>query len=191
MTQSHEAATWRPMPAARPPVRLPPRSQVPSSDDASHIVRQVRRIVRAINVHSQNLSREAGLTVPQLLLLRQIQEAPPGRATAGALCALMDINPPTMSGLVDRLGRLGLIQRQRSPEDRRVVELALTPLGLQTLDQAPPLLQDRVLARLNGLSADQRTRVLDALDLIVALMDAEDLDASAILAPGPSILVKD
>lgn len=179
------------MPIARHPGSPTPRSDLPSSDDASLIIRQVRRIVRAINVHSQNLSREAGLTVPQLLLLRQIQEAPPGRATAGALCATMDINPPTMSGLLERLGRLGLVQRARSPNDRRVVELTLTPAGRETLSQAPPLLQDRVLARLKGLSADQRSKVLEALSLIVALMDAEELDASAILAPGPSILVKD
>ncbi len=159
----------------------------PPLDDAFHIVTQMRRIVRAINLQSQELSRQVGLTVPQLVLLRAIGDQPPGTATATTLRETMEVNAATMSGLVDRLARRGLLSRQRSQSDRRVVYLGLTDAGRQALSQAPSPLQEQVLDRLADLPADERGTIISSLERLVELMDAEALDASPLLTPSARI----
>ena len=42
---------------------------------------------------------------------------------------------PGITGLIDRLEAMGLVARDRSTEDRRVVYVAITPKGLDLLDQ--------------------------------------------------------
>lgn len=156
-------------------------------DDAFRIVIQIRRIVRAIHLHSQQLSRSIGLTVPQLVLLQAIEDSAPDQATASRLRKGMGVNAATMSGLVDRLVRRGFLERQRIEADRRVVQLRLTEAGRQALERAPSPLQAQVLASLSALPADERSQVLSNLQYIVRLMEAEELDASPLLTPEASL----
>lgn len=156
-------------------------------EDAFRVVTQIRRIVRAINLHSQELSRSIGLTVPQLVLLQAIADSEDERSNATSLRQAMGVNPATMSGLVDRLVRRGYLERHRSERDRRVVELTLTPAGQGALQQAPSPLQDQVLQRLAALPSGERAAILDSLQRIVGLMEAEDIDASPILTPGEAV----
>ena len=44
-------------------------------------------------------------------------------------------DPPTMTGIVDRLVKMGLVRRARSETDRRVVLVETTPVGLDLLKQ--------------------------------------------------------
>lgn len=152
-------------------------------DDAFLIVTQIRRIVRAIHLHSQRLSRSIGLTVPQLVLLQAIEDSPPQEATASRLREGIGVNAATMSGLVDRLVRRGFLERQRSESDRRVVLLRLTETGRSALERTPSPLQAQVLASLSALPDEERTAILSSLQYIVHLMEAESLDASPILTP--------
>ena len=152
-------------------------------DDAFRIVIQIRRIVRAIHLHSQQLSRSIGLTVPQLMLLQAIEDCPPEAATATRLRQSMGVNAATMSGLVHRLVRRDFLERERTEADRRVVLLRLTATGARALERAPSPLQAQVVASLSALPAEERAQVLGSLEYIVRLMEAEDLDVSPILTP--------
>ena len=162
-------------------------SSHPNQDDAFRIVVQIRRIVRTLHLHSQQLSRTVGLTVPQLVLLQTIQESEGGWNTATRMCDAMGVNPATMSGLVDRLVKRGYLSRTRAEHDRRIVKLRLTDDGQQVLAQAPAPLQDQVLDRLRELPPEKRTEILASLDQIVALMQAEAVDASPLLTDGTHI----
>lgn len=162
-------------------------SQNRSLSDAFQIVTQIRRIVRAINLHSQHLSKSVGLTVPQLVLLQTLSVHPGERAATSLLRTQIGVSPATMSGLVDRLVKRGLLSRERLQTDRRVVELSLTPAGSRMLLQAPAPLQEQVLERLQQLPTEERHAILASLEHIVKLMGADDLDASPLLTPGSKV----
>lgn len=68
------------------------------------------------------------------------------------LAERMDIEPITLSRIVDRMEENGLVERQRDPGDRRAWRLALT-------DKAAPLLE-----RLRDLAGDMATIAFDGLD---------------------------
>jgi len=61
--------------------------------------------------------------------LHFISRTPGGGARVGDLARALRITVGGTSKLVDRIERVGLIERQPDPDDRRAARLALTPIG--------------------------------------------------------------
>ena len=70
---------------------------------------------------------EIGLTTAQLRVLFLVRESP--GVTAGELAHRLNVTPPTISGIVDRLVKLSLIRREDDESDRRLVRNFLTETG--------------------------------------------------------------
>jgi len=156
-----------------------------NSGDTDTILRAVRRIARALALASRELARRHGLTAPQLMCLRLLNER--GALSAGALAAGLSLSPQTVTGLIDRLHARELVTRVRSETDRRQVLIGLTESGGALIRAAAPGLQDRFVARLDTLEPRRREALRDALDTVVNLLEAEALDAAPLLAPGDSL----
>jgi DNA-binding MarR family transcriptional regulator len=62
---------------------------------------------------------ELGLTTAQLRVMFLMRENP--GVTAGELASRLSVTPPTISGIVDRLVKLGLVRREDDESDRRLV----------------------------------------------------------------------
>ncbi len=154
------------------------------SPDAEEILRAIRRIVQSTALHSKKLYRQSGLTVPQLLCLRAIGAASTLDITPAEIARQVQLSPATVTGILDRLERYGLITRERLAHDRRKVGLRTTESGRARLAALPSPLQERFLLRLNRLEADERTRLMHALQRVVEMMEATAIDASPILTTG-------
>src|SRR3546814_10499311 len=107
-----------------------------SEDD--RLLGSVRRIIRAVDLHSKRLERETGLTTPQVLVLRAIRDL--GEVTTARIAGQVNLSQATVTTIVDRLVSRGLIERYRNVTDRRVVHSRLTATGDAALAKAPPLL---------------------------------------------------
>ncbi len=153
------------------------------------MLRSIRQIVRRISEHSKHLSRDVGLTVPQLLCLKAIEELAKTHmdVTVASLSAQVQLSPATVSRIVERLVRAGLVTRERGTEDRRRVSLSLTEAGRARYADLPMPLQEQFVGRLRALPAERQLALLDALREIASLMDASGLDAAPILAPGEDV----
>jgi DNA-binding MarR family transcriptional regulator len=66
------------------------------------------------------------ITAAQYVILVNLAH---GVDSASGLCKGVSYDPGAMTRMIDRLERKGLVRRVRSPEDRRVVNLALTEEG--------------------------------------------------------------
>jgi DNA-binding MarR family transcriptional regulator len=152
------------------------------TDTEDRIVASIRRIVRAIDLHSRRLVEQHGLTAPQLATLDAARRL--GAPTVGSLARAVHLSQPTVSGIVDRLERQGLVRRERLAEDRRAVAVQLTAEGERALAEAPSLLQDTFRRNLSRLAEWEQSFLLAALQRIAAMMDAESLDASPYFETG-------
>jgi DNA-binding MarR family transcriptional regulator len=72
---------------------------------------------------------ERGLTMPQMRVLFMLAERP--GASAGELADELQVAPPTVTGMTDRLHKQGLIVRGVDPSDRRLVRLSLSDEGIR------------------------------------------------------------
>jgi DNA-binding MarR family transcriptional regulator len=138
------------------------------------IIRALRRITRAIDLRSRALMQQHGLTAPQLGALQAIGRLEP--VLAGEVAREIHLGQPTVTGILNRLERQGLIGRARGQRDRRNVEVRLTDEGRRVLSSAPSLLETTFQRRLSELKEWQQTQILSTLQHLADLMDAGDLE---------------
>ena len=150
-------------------------------DGSDQVIVALRRMIRAVELHSRTLVESHGLTVPQVLILKALQN---GSLSAGELANSVSLSQGTVTDILNRLEQRGLITRIRDTADRRRVHVKATDTGLALLEQSPPLLQERFAARFKGLHEWEQTQLLASMQRIAAMMDAEDIDAAPVLSSG-------
>lgn len=143
-------------------------------EDITEIMQGLRRIFRAIHEYSRDVEASYGITGPQLWALRALRAS--GRLSLGDLAARMYLHPSTVSGVVDRLERKGLVSRVRSEADRRVLQLSVTSNGERLLGRAPEAAQGQLLHGLARMSPAEVRNIRAAIDHLVRIMEVGDLN---------------
>jgi DNA-binding MarR family transcriptional regulator len=149
------------------------------------ILSAIRRIIRAVDIHSRKLHSEFAITTPQMICIYELMRN--DGITLSQLSKAVNIGNSTVNGIVDRLELKGLLTRQRSLKDRRKVLLHLTEAGRDITRQAPSLLQDKLSDALQNLPELEQVTIAMSLERVVALMEAEHLDTSPNLVPNGEI----
>ncbi|MFC4216776.1 MarR family winged helix-turn-helix transcriptional regulator [Pseudophaeobacter arcticus] len=142
----------------------------------------LRRIIRTTELFGREIRQATGVTPAQFRVLQIIAEN--GFVTAKAISLRMQVSQGTVTSLVDKLVRDGLALRQKSSEDRRQIHIMLTDAGRETLVDAPDPLQQRFVRKFNALEDWEQAMLVASLERVAAMLDAEDLDASPVLATG-------
>lgn len=94
-----------------------------------------------------------GVSFMQWIAMRKLFE---GTAlTSSDLCREMSHDNGALTRLLDQLEQQGYLERQRSEQDRRVVELKLTSSGKRKLDQLTALVVERLNLVLDGFSRSE------------------------------------
>jgi DNA-binding MarR family transcriptional regulator len=139
----------------------------------------LRKIIRAIDLHSKRLERDSGLTGPQLLLMQRIDSH--GGVTAGVIAREISLSQATVTSIIDRLERKELLKRERNLDDKRKVMVSLTGEGKKALEKAPTLMQESFIHSFDQLEGWEQTLILSSLQRVAGMMNATDLDAAPLL----------
>ncbi len=143
----------------------------------------LRRVIRATDLHSKRLSKHAGLTGPQLLIMRSIRDL--GEVTIGTIAEKVSLSQATVTTILDRLEHRKLVYRVRSTQDKRKVHAHLTEDGADILARAPQPLQEDFIKKFQSLHEWEQTMIIASLQRVANMMDADDIDASPVLDVGP------
>lgn len=92
------------------------------------------------------------------------------------LAEKLGVKRPTMTGLLDGLEQSGLVQRISVKQDRRSVQVKLTPAGQAKLDAVMPDYYSRLRLCMQGLSESQRSDLQTILGVIDHGMSAWDFN---------------
>jgi DNA-binding MarR family transcriptional regulator len=146
------------------------------------IFQALRRIIRAIELHSRKLVTDHHVTGPQLVCLLALKAEEP--LSVKELARQAVLSPSTIVGILDRLEEKELVGRCRSSNDRRSVLITLTEKGQRLLAGAPSPIQDSLARSLKKLPEEEMAFITLALEKVVDLMEACDLDTAPILETG-------
>jgi DNA-binding MarR family transcriptional regulator len=116
------------------------------------------------------------LTAQQYNALRLLRGSHPDRLRALDLTGRLVSRAPDVTRLVDRLAERGLVERQRSREDRRSVKIGITEAGRALLDQLASEVRDCHLRQLGHLAPEELEQLL--LLLRKAREPHEDADSA-------------
>lgn len=142
----------------------------------------LRRIIRAVDMHSRRLIQTTGLSGPQVVLLQVMGQS--DTVTAGELARRASLSQATVTTILDRLEERGMVSRKRSSDDKRRVHVALTEKGRDALSTAPRLLQDNFVKSFSALPDWEQHLLIASLERVAQMMNASDLDASPFLHTG-------
>ncbi|MBJ6136877.1 MarR family winged helix-turn-helix transcriptional regulator [Marinobacter litoralis] len=151
-------------------------------DSYEQVLVALRRVIRATDLHSKRLSKHAGLTGPQLLIMRTIRDL--GEVTIGTIAENVSLSQATVTTILDRLELRKLVYRVRSTKDKRKVHAHLTEEGADLLARAPNPLQEDFIEKFQNLAEWEQTMILSSLQRVAHMMDADDIDASPVLTVG-------
>jgi DNA-binding MarR family transcriptional regulator len=154
------------------PARRSPHERDARRGLALAVLEQFRLIFRSAKKHFQWVQERTGVSGAQLWVLAEVHRQPGIRVTE--LAHAMAVHQSTVSNLLDRLQRNGLIQRDRSSADQRVVHLSLTNLGRATIARAPLPLEGVLPDALNRLAHDELLDLQQRLEHLAKLMKVRD-----------------
>lgn len=123
-------------------------------------------LLRIFRRLSGEVAEQSGLTIHQMHVLGNLWGR--GACTMTDLKQELEVTTGAVTGLVDRLERLGLVTRVPSQEDRRVTLLELTPAGREAVTAAVQAWEKRLAGWLDGVPANQRTQVVPILQALLA-----------------------
>ncbi len=141
-----------------------PLPSTPSSTARAAALQGIRALVATLSRSARTVEQRTGITNAQLFLLREL--AVEGALTINELAARALTGQSTVSSVVTRLEQRGLVGRERSSADGRVVTVTLTPSGRRLLQRAPEPATVRLLRVLSALRTAELRTVARALTLL-------------------------
>lgn len=120
---------------------------------------------------TKHVARGMGLTGPQISALKILEAV--GELSLSELSERMSARNSTITGIVDRMERDGLVVRERSQSDRRVVKLRATERGLAIARGVPVTAMELFAGALKALSPHDRAELRRILSVVAENVRAE------------------
>ena len=124
----------------------------------------VSDVARLLKTYADQASKELGMTRAQWFVLSRVQHSE--GIKQAELAGMCDLQPITLTRLIDRLCESGLIERRPDPNDRRANRLYLKPAAKPLLDRLADLGTDMMQIVLDGLSTSSIERMLKELNAV-------------------------
>jgi DNA-binding MarR family transcriptional regulator len=147
------------------------------SEDELSLVDGLAQLSFLIHGTLERRASERQLSMIQTRLLGVLRDR---RPSMNELARLLELDKSSVTGLVDRAHRRGLVERAPSPEDRRAVLVSLTDAGRSHVSQVAAEFASDVTAMLDGVSATDRAALSRLVSrVLVAHADERGVDLFA------------
>lgn len=128
-------------------------------------------LLRTADVIRRRLAQRiepAGITLQQYNVLRILRGAGPAGLPTLAIRDRMIEAAPGVTRLIDRLEQAGLVRRDRSSKDRRMVRCQVTPAGLDLLRRLDPIVTQADDSAFDPLELAEQRELIRLLDAVRA-----------------------
>lgn len=147
---------------------MKPKSILRHQAPLGYLVHEVARLMKR---RFEEEARSHGLTLPQWRALSQV--ATHDCITQREIADSMDADPMTVSGILDRLEKRGLIERYADPSDSRAKLARLTPAGEELFQTARNFGLAMYQSAIAGLSAGEREALQAGLEKMRANLSGQ------------------
>ncbi len=138
---------------------------------------EIYETYRTLRRHFDRRARALGFTQAQWRALLRLGSHP--GISQARLADLLDMQPISLARILDRLVAANLIERRADPDDRRVMQLHLTPEAGPILKVLHEISDDVRAVATKGLAADRLAEVGTCLRRMRINLETLDLDAAA------------
>jgi MarR family transcriptional regulator, transcriptional regulator for hemolysin len=124
----------------------------------------INDVARLLRTHADQKAAQFGMTRAKWAVLARLDRFE--GLKQNELAEMLDLQPITLTRLLDQLCHNGLIERRADPDDRRAKRLFLTPAARPLLARLSDLGEDLMQAALAGLSTSEIGSLLVQLSTV-------------------------
>lgn len=129
-------------------------------------------LVHALDVRSKRMVSTVGVTGPQRLVIRVIGQLT--EPTASEIASTLKMHPSTLTGIVSRLQKQGLITRALDKADRRRSRFKLTDKGSKVDRERKGTVEAAIRRALVRAETATIAQTVEMLELLVAELERDD-----------------
>lgn len=133
------------------------------------VAAELRALDRSLDLLDEGVARSFGITRSDLRAMELVSGD--GRLTAGQLAEGLGVTTGAITGLIDRMERMGYFRREDDPRDRRKVHVVLTPKAKTRERQAFERLERDTGKMLSSYRAAELALIADFLRRTRAIVD--------------------
>ena len=122
----------------------------------------INDVARLLKTSADQAARRYGMTRAQWAVLSRLERHEGLKQTE--LADMLDVQPITLTRLVDRLCDNGVIERRADPNDRRANRLYLTKAAKPLLEQLHGMGRELMAATLKGIEPDKIEQMIETLE---------------------------
>lgn len=141
-------------------------------NEAVNILHTYLRVTQHLSQQFRTYFGQFSLTFPQAMVLTVLGET--GPIPISQLAEKTGSANSTISGIVDRLEKLGLVRRTRSEEDRRVIRVEITEEYRQMRTKALGSVNDYFSTLISSISQQEREEILRALTTLDRVLTEQE-----------------
>jgi DNA-binding MarR family transcriptional regulator len=149
---------------------LPPRPALPPLGEVLDFMRLIWRLDHALQRASKRMQASLGVTGPQRLVMRIVGRFP--GIPAGQLARILHVHPSTLTGVLKRLERGGLVSRRSDPRDQRRALIGLTAEGRRLEADLEGTVESAVRDAIEELPDGALRHAAEVLRLLAARLEA-------------------
>ena len=150
--------------------------------DYTYILINIRKIIRSVNLEDKRIEKEYGISIPQLLCLNYHNGKTNFQASHKEIKDFLQLNASTVTGIIARLEKKGLLARLPKQNDKRVGLVTLTVQCAELLKNSPEPLHETLTLKLKSLPPEKLKELQQAFDKIINFLDIDNTDAAPILS---------
>jgi len=135
------------------------------------LVRLLHLAAEGLTAHFLHVLKPQGLNESDFRVLMQLYSSPGGSAYPSELCAFVVQTPTNMTRIADVLVKRRLVTRTPGEQDRRRIELRITPAGRRFVGKLLPKLFPILRSSFSDLSERDKQALQKLLERVIVSMD--------------------
>ncbi|MFS0556585.1 MarR family winged helix-turn-helix transcriptional regulator [Brevibacillus sp. 179-C9.3 HS] len=140
-------------------------------DKPLHIRDLLKRLNKTFGTMATKELRQYGLTVSQLMVIREIHCEP---KTIGQLSKAVDLSYSTVSGIIDRLEREQMVERIRDENDRRVIWIRKTEKITELFSKVNLFSESYFHHTFQGFSDADLDNIIYSMETLIAKLEERE-----------------
>jgi MarR family transcriptional regulator, transcriptional regulator for hemolysin len=121
-------------------------------------------VARMLRTYADQKAAQFGITRAQWVVLVRLDRSEGLKQSE--LAEILDLQPISLTRLLDKLADSGLIERRADPVDRRAKRLYLTPAARPLLEKLGALGEDLMATALSGVTPDSIEQTIAQLGIV-------------------------
>lgn len=133
------------------------------------VIEQFRDVMHTLKRYVESQCKKGDLTAPQGMLIGLLESK--GNMKISQLSERLGLSNSTVSGMVDRLEKRGIVARKRSDSDRRIVYVELTPEFEENAHTFMKSMEKKLASVMGRATDEDLNKALEGLKIIENLLN--------------------